>query len=155
MCVCVCVGVGQEETLKFVKVLRVLTITCDYMLGACCPGWRTTCSFSLFFLKMCPCSHDAAILSHKDTCFCFIGSPPLSHSLYNRFACNETLGKPALLTYYITAATTTWQQATVGGSYQFECCECGGENSLWELRFLTFSPACVVEYPPFPTVPIY
>lgn len=32
---------------------------------------------------------------------------PPPHSLYNRFACNEMLGKPALLTYYITEATTT------------------------------------------------
>lgn len=45
------------------------------MLGACCPGWRTRCSFSLFFLKMCPCSHGGAILSHKDTCFVLLGPP--------------------------------------------------------------------------------
>lgn len=43
----------------------------------------------------------------KTLAFVLLGPPHLSHSLYNRFACNETLGKPALLTYYITAATTT------------------------------------------------
>lgn len=59
----------------------------------------------------------------------------VSHSLDSTFAHNEVSGHPALLTYYITVVTTTWQQATVGGSYQSERCEWCGVNSLWELWF--------------------
>lgn len=62
------------------------------------------------------------------------------------FAHNETPRHLALLTYYITAATTTWQQATVGGSYQFERGEWCGVNSLWELLHSS-SHLCVLDKP--------
>lgn len=101
-------------------------------------------SCSVFFLILVPLFGKAS----TSQCLCNNAITNIDmlfpHSLDSSFAHNEVSGHPALLTYYITVATTTWQQATVGGSYQSDCCcEWCGVNTFWELWFSGSSCVCV------------